>query len=215
MSKSTLSTCMSTTGFGPEAAKYLRQQSRRHQPREQFHPQQTYQQPSMNPPSQQRRPPIHFDTDFQSLFSSDEVSQRKHPNSRNRPSTNTLMDLSASASPGQPISTQPTPIDSSWQIDPALQTPALSTSSLTQQDILQRQQSNDFDPNVYTSPGFPGSVGDQTAGLDWDFGFGANGLAFDGGAGGGNWAESGSGGDMFEGFFFGSGSMGNSGNAFP
>ena len=105
-------------------------------------------------------------------------------------------------------------MDSSWQIDPALQTPALSTSSLTQQDLLQRQQSTDFDPNVYTSPGFPGT-GDQTAGLDWDFGFGANGLAFDGGAGGGSWADSGAGGDMFDGFFFGSGSSGNAGGAFP
>lgn len=206
--------CMSTTGFGAEAAKYLAQQSMRMPSREQYHPQQNLQQPPMHPPSQQRRPPIHFDTDFQSLFSSDEVSQRRQPNNHNRASTNSMLELSSNTPPGQPIATQPAPMDSSWQIDPALQTPALSTSSLTQQDLLQRQQSTDFDPNVYTSPGFPGT-GDQTAGLDWDFGFGANGLAFDGGAGGGSWADSGAGGDMFDGFFFGSGSSGNAGGAFP
>lgn len=180
--------CMSTTGFGAEAAKYLAQQSMRMPPRQQHRPQQTIQQSSIHPPSQQRRPPIHFDTDFQSLFSSDEVSQRRQPNHANRTFTDFMTELASNTSPDQPIAAQPAPMDSSWQIDPALQTPTLSTSSLTQQDLLQRQQSNDYDPNVYTSPGFPGP-GDQTAGLDWDFGFGANGLAFDGGAGGGNWAD--------------------------
>lgn len=45
--------------------------------------------------------------------------------------------------------------------------------------------------------------------LDWDLGFGAGGLAFDGGAGG-SWDQDGF--DLFGGFFFGNGNGGGSGN---
>lgn len=52
--------------------------------------------------------------------------------------------------------------------------------------------------------------GQATSSLDWDLGFGAGGLAFDGGAGG-SWDQDGF--DLFGGFFFGNGNGGSGGGA--
>ncbi|KAL2354204.1 fungal-specific transcription factor domain-containing protein [Cryomyces antarcticus] len=241
MSKATIQMCLSTTGFGEQAAAYeTRRQGSTYQ-RRPYAPEQRGetaqyghgqgQQTHANPQQNARRPRPKFDMNLGDLFH-DRTSSSEYQQ-RHRTPPHLFKLESASALPTYPQSTQPNVLHQ--QHHPPL--PPFATSPGRRADSLTTDPSASanidpalrFSPQSYchlSMPAYPASNLTTTTpfpaldfltnsssrpdhdALDFDLGFGAGGMAWDGSGGGGGggdgWSEGG-GFDLFDGFFFGGG----------
>jgi len=254
MSKATIAMVEQTTGFGPQALRYIAQAQKVQQHADmpatgerniqKMNPNQAMAAPNHGRPQQHqqqqqqhaqqaRRPMPRFDMNLRDLFTDDESTnrpsaQRRGPFPMARPAAAAVKREGAPGFPGTPTGAayqqkqiSPRLYAPSPPIDPSLQStpPPMARQSPSQHHYYPRGGQS------YVAPGPQGLAGhvegfeflqdfqlpDQSgvsgqaghgAGNygEFDMGFGAGGLAFDGG--GQPWDENG-GFDLFDGFFFG------------